>query len=197
MGWPAFASSARALAGAPALRSRMGLSCDSSCDRIVAESIGSVAQWIRHRPTEPGIAGSSPAGVIVGAAHGEYCGGRRARKSAHARTRVACVGPVADLWAVARRAARGGGARSTLRGPRTVWHRFLIGSAPLSGFPAFLTLRCGKLRSGDGPEKPPWSDSPDDSPVALVRLARRPAQTRQTTRLSPWSDSLVALVRLA
>ena len=27
-------------------------------------SIGPVAQWIRHRPTEPGIAGSSPAGVI-------------------------------------------------------------------------------------------------------------------------------------
>ena len=25
---------------------------------------GPVAQWIRHRPTEPGIAGSSPAGVI-------------------------------------------------------------------------------------------------------------------------------------
>ena len=25
---------------------------------------GSVAQWIMHRPTEPGIAGSSPAGVI-------------------------------------------------------------------------------------------------------------------------------------
>ncbi len=25
---------------------------------------GLVAQWIRHRPTEPGIAGSSPAGVI-------------------------------------------------------------------------------------------------------------------------------------
>ena len=25
--------------------------------------IGPVAQWIRHRPTEPGIAGSSPAGV--------------------------------------------------------------------------------------------------------------------------------------
>ena len=23
-----------------------------------------MAQWIRHRPTEPGIAGSSPAGVI-------------------------------------------------------------------------------------------------------------------------------------
>ena len=28
-------------------------------------SIGPVAQWIRHRPTEPGIAGSNPAGVIV------------------------------------------------------------------------------------------------------------------------------------
>ena len=27
-------------------------------------SVGPVAQWIRHRPTEPGIAGSSPAGVI-------------------------------------------------------------------------------------------------------------------------------------
>ena len=26
--------------------------------------IGPVAQWIRHRPTEPGLAGSSPAGVI-------------------------------------------------------------------------------------------------------------------------------------
>jgi hypothetical protein len=24
-----------------------------------------VAQWMRHRPTEPGIAGSSPAGVIL------------------------------------------------------------------------------------------------------------------------------------
>ena len=24
-----------------------------------------MAQWIRHRPTEPGIAGSSPAGVTV------------------------------------------------------------------------------------------------------------------------------------
>ena len=24
-----------------------------------------MAQWIRHRPTEPGIAGSSPAGVII------------------------------------------------------------------------------------------------------------------------------------
>ena len=29
------------------------------------DSSGPVAQWIRHRPTEPGIAGSSPAGVIA------------------------------------------------------------------------------------------------------------------------------------
>ena len=28
-------------------------------------SSGPVAQWIRHRPTEPGIAGSRPAGVIL------------------------------------------------------------------------------------------------------------------------------------
>jgi hypothetical protein len=28
---------------------------------------GPVAQWIRHRPTEPGIAGSSPAGVTLSA----------------------------------------------------------------------------------------------------------------------------------
>ena len=27
-------------------------------------AVGPVAQWIRHRPTEPGIAGSSPAGVM-------------------------------------------------------------------------------------------------------------------------------------
>jgi hypothetical protein len=32
---------------------------------------GPVAQWIRHRPTEPGIAGSSPAGVIFAAAVNE------------------------------------------------------------------------------------------------------------------------------
>ena len=30
----------------------------------IAAAAGPVAQWIRHRPTEPGIAGSSPAGVI-------------------------------------------------------------------------------------------------------------------------------------
>ena len=30
----------------------------------IGMSVGPVAQWIRHRSTEPGIAGSSPAGVI-------------------------------------------------------------------------------------------------------------------------------------
>ena len=34
------------------------------CLLFVVDAIGPVAQWIRHRPTEPGIAGSSPAGVI-------------------------------------------------------------------------------------------------------------------------------------
>ena len=32
-------------------------------DVTLMYTIGPVAQWIRHRPTEPGIAGSSPAGV--------------------------------------------------------------------------------------------------------------------------------------
>ena len=32
--------------------------------RMQSSALGPVAQWIRHRPTEPGIAGSSPAGVI-------------------------------------------------------------------------------------------------------------------------------------
>ena len=31
---------------------------------LLLSCYGPVAQWIRHRPTEPGIAGSSPAGVI-------------------------------------------------------------------------------------------------------------------------------------
>ena len=37
-------------------------------ERIFAKlpfSAGPVAQWIRHRPSEPGIAGYSPAGVIA------------------------------------------------------------------------------------------------------------------------------------
>ena len=33
-------------------------------DQWPIQPAGPVAQWIRHRPTEPGIAGSSPAGVI-------------------------------------------------------------------------------------------------------------------------------------
>ena len=37
-------------------------SCTMSNFKIMP--VGPVAQWIRHRPTEPGIAGSSPAGVI-------------------------------------------------------------------------------------------------------------------------------------
>ena len=36
---------------------------DSRVDPRLHRSIGPVAQWIRHRPTEPGIASSSPAGV--------------------------------------------------------------------------------------------------------------------------------------
>ena len=31
---------------------------------MAPDAEGPVAQWIRHRPTEPGIAGSSPAGVM-------------------------------------------------------------------------------------------------------------------------------------
>ena len=31
----------------------------------IGMSVGPVAQWIRHRPTEPGITGSSPAGVTA------------------------------------------------------------------------------------------------------------------------------------
>ena len=40
---------------------------------------GPVAQWIRHRPTEPGIAGSSPAGVMFVLRHaaGESFGDAR------------------------------------------------------------------------------------------------------------------------
>ena len=39
--------------------------------RSTSKGIGPVAQWIRHRPTEPGIAGSSPAGVMP--ARASYC----------------------------------------------------------------------------------------------------------------------------
>ena len=42
--------------------------------RHAGTTTGPVAQWMRHRPTEPGIAGSSPAGVIVIACNMEMMG---------------------------------------------------------------------------------------------------------------------------
>ena len=36
---------------------------DTTDEEDAVQVNGPVAQWIRHRPTEPGIAGSSPAGV--------------------------------------------------------------------------------------------------------------------------------------
>jgi hypothetical protein len=41
---------------------------------------GPVAQWIRHRPTEPGIAGSSPAGVIFHAESRCACSASRSKQ---------------------------------------------------------------------------------------------------------------------
>ena len=41
-----------------------------NCASYVALSVGPVAQWIRHRPTEPGIAGSSPPGSQLKLAKG-------------------------------------------------------------------------------------------------------------------------------
>ena len=41
--------------------------------RISMHSSGPVAQWIRHRPMEPGIAGSSPAGVIILGRKQHFC----------------------------------------------------------------------------------------------------------------------------
>ena len=38
-----------------------------------------MAQWIRHRPTEPGVAGSSPAGVIRQTAFADILTPRRGR----------------------------------------------------------------------------------------------------------------------
>ena len=37
---------------------------NSNAAQHIETTSGPVAQWIRHRPTEPGIAGSSPAGVM-------------------------------------------------------------------------------------------------------------------------------------
>ena len=41
-----------------------GTRCKDNRFQLSAKFYGPVAQWIRHRPTEPGIAGSSPAGFI-------------------------------------------------------------------------------------------------------------------------------------
>jgi hypothetical protein len=49
-----------ACARCPAARMFLAFSLKAFFDHY---AIGPVAQWIRHRPTEPGIAGSSPAGV--------------------------------------------------------------------------------------------------------------------------------------
>ena len=49
-------------------RAAFSVACSMGAASIVHSSritTGPVAQWIRHRPTEPGIAGSSPAGVIL------------------------------------------------------------------------------------------------------------------------------------
>ena len=43
---------------------------------------GPVAQWIRHRPTEPGVAGPSPAGVICMMRHAMRRALRYAREAA-------------------------------------------------------------------------------------------------------------------
>ena len=59
---------------------------------------GPVAQWIRHRPTEPGIAGSSPAGV--------NCIGKPAKKKPQVRVKCGKSGPMrartADLTVISR-----------------------------------------------------------------------------------------------
>jgi hypothetical protein len=64
--------------------SEFGLLCTSShaCLRIVVFS--PVAQWMNHRPTGLGIAGSSPAGVILlVAAVGRHAAPSRLRQSFH------------------------------------------------------------------------------------------------------------------
>ena len=56
---------------------------------------GPVAQWIRHRPTEPGIAGSSPAGVMRGC--GFYVRIDRAVKTSGATTAARQRGRIEPL----------------------------------------------------------------------------------------------------
>ncbi len=58
-------------------------SAERLCRRGLTAS-GPMVQWIRHRPTEPGIAGLSPAGVIILGSHSS-----RAPKHIGRPTRVA------------------------------------------------------------------------------------------------------------
>ena len=57
------------IAAAPAARPSTATGCwgvrAALATSTAATSEGPVAQWIRHQPTEPGIAGSSPAGVML------------------------------------------------------------------------------------------------------------------------------------
>ena len=55
------------------------------------KSQGPVAQWIRHRPTEPGIAGSSPAGVIVECYVLTYKWHVRAQAHTNKRCGICCI----------------------------------------------------------------------------------------------------------
>ena len=75
---------------------------------------GPVAQWIRHRPTEPGIAGSSPAGVIALLGHSNFQTGAARqtginpfqaflRRCLHRRTGSGLVGVPGALWPKASR----------------------------------------------------------------------------------------------
>ena len=70
---------------------------------------GPVAQWIRHRPTEPGIAGSSPAGVII-----LDCGAPPTLSA----MRMAQIPP-----ANGREPRSGGGTGAPTRGSRSQWFR--------------------------------------------------------------------------
>ena len=45
------------------MRRHRSLALSFAIERRLIKIQGPVAQWIRHRPTEPGIADSSPAGV--------------------------------------------------------------------------------------------------------------------------------------
>ena len=59
------------------------------------EPHGAVAQWIRHRPTEPGIAGSSPAGFTLPAHTLRSCTLQGVRRS------IACICHHCDIFEIA------------------------------------------------------------------------------------------------